>query len=97
MNAKFSGQKSYMEGRFEAILGEVRASRAESHGFFQSLLSEIKAIRAESQGQYQTLLAKIEASGNRMRLCVLLTGVAAVSSVGLVAASVAIWKTFSGN
>ena len=91
MNAELSGQRSYMDGRFEAVLGEIKASRAESQGQFQ-------AIRAELQGQYQSLLAKIETSEFRTRLWVIFTGAAIVAgSVGFVAASIAIWKAFSGS
>ena len=98
MKAELSGQRSYMDGRFEAVLGEVKASRAESQGLFQTVLGEVKAVRAESQAQFQTILAKIEASEFRTRLWVIFTGAAIVAgSVGFVAASIAIWKAFSGS
>ena len=105
MKAELSGQRSYMDGRFEVVLGEIKASRTESQGLFQAVLGEVKAVRAESQGQFnsiqaqfQTILAKIEASEFRTRLWVIFTGAAIVAgSVGFVAASIAIWKAFSGS
>ena len=87
MDAIIAGQKSYMDGKFEAVIGEIKASRAESQGQFQAI-----------QGQFQAVLDKIEASGNRTRLWVVLTGIAIVAgSVGFVAASIVIWKTLSGS
>ena len=87
MDAIIAGQKSYMDGKFEALIGEIKASRAESQGQFQAI-----------QGQFQAVLDKIEASGNRTRLWVVFTGIAIVAgSGGFVAASIVIWKTLSGS
>ncbi len=87
MDAKLAGQKSYMDGKFEAVIGEVKTSRAESQGQFQSI-----------QGQFQAVFAKIEASESRTRLWVVFTGIAIVAgSVGFVAASIVIWKALSGS
>ena len=87
MKAELSGQKSYMDGRFESVLGEIKASRAEAQGQFQAI-----------QAQFQAVFAKIEASEFRTKLWVIFTGAAIVAgSVGFVAASIAIWKAFSGS
>ena len=108
MNAKLSGQKSYMEGRFEAVLGEIKASRAESKAQFQAIQAQFHGIQAQFQGvqtqfqgiqtQFQAVFTKIEASEYRTKLWVIFTGAAVVvGSVGFVAASIAIWKAFSGS
>ena len=76
-----------MDGRFESVLGEIKTSRAEAQGQFQAI-----------QAQFQAVFAKIEASEFRTKLWVIFTGAAIVAgSVGFVAASIAIWKAFSGS
>ena len=101
MDAILAGQKSYMDGKFEAVIREIKASRAESQGQFQAMQGQCQAEQGQFQaiqGQFQAVLDKIEASGNRTRLWVVFTGIAIVAgSVGFVAASIVIWKALSGS
>ncbi len=91
MNTKIDSNEKVMDAK-------LAGQKSYMDGKFEAVIGEIKALRAESQGQFQAVLAKIETSEFRTRLWVIFTGAAiVVGSVGFVAASIAIWKAFSGS